>query len=372
MQPEQTTQSVRTVGVEEEYLLVTPEGGTASVSPAVLRHAHLSRAAQGASERDDRPGGDVEKEFKQEQIEISTHPHESLAELLEDLRGRRRQADEAAQRAGARIAALGTSPHKVRPTTLPDRRAHEIRAHFGYTAGEQLTCGCHVHVSIADEHDGIRIVDTLRPWAPVLMALSANSPSWQGRSTSYASYRSQVWGRWPTAGPTAPFETPEEYHRVVEELLATGTILDDGMIYFDARLSARYPTVEVRVADVCLDAADAVLQAALVRGLADSPAIDQPRTELLRAASWRAGKDGVTGALVHPLTWKPAPAAEVVGALVEHARPTLERLGDAELVDRLVADVLLRGTGAVQQQSWRAQGATDDEVVRRATAVTVR
>ncbi|KQS97129.1 carboxylate-amine ligase [Cellulomonas sp. Leaf395] len=360
---------MRTLGVEEEFLLVTPEGRPQPVATTVLRHA--STVAPSPA---DEPGGDLEKEFKQEQIETSTPPRADLSELVAEIRAGRARTDAVARAAGARIAALATAPQAVESTVLPDRRAYAIRAQFGQTARDQLTCGCHVHVSIADADEGVRILDHLRPWNAVLLALSGNSPSWQGASTGYASYRSQVWGRWPTAGPTAAFGDAAGYRAVIDELLRTGTILDEGMIYFDARLSSRYPTVEVRVADVCLDADDAALQAALVRGIAETATgepVPQPRTELLRAATWRAARSGLTGDLVSPLTGTPLPAAEVIAQLVDHVRPALAEAGDLEWVERHVATVLRRGNGAIQQLGWRAEGADDDEVVRRAVDRTL-
>jgi len=358
------------MGVEEEYLLVTPEGEPAAQSPAVLGIA--ARELTSTS----RPGGDVEKEFKSEQVETSTHPCTDLGELLEQVRLGRERVDGVAQAAGVRIAALGTAPQPVDPTVLPDRRAQEIRARFGLTAREQLTCGCHVHVSVADDDEGVVVLDHLRPWTSVLLALSANSPSWQGASSGYASYRSQVWGRWPTAGPTAPFGDAAGYRALVDALLASGTILDDGMLYFDARLSQRYPTVEVRIADVCLDAGDAALQAALVRALADtavaSPRDERPvRAEVLRTAAWRAARSGLTGELVSPLTWRPAPAFDVVDQLVEHVRDALVANGDLEAVERQLAQVRRRGNGAVEQMGWRARGDDDAAVVRRAVERTL-
>jgi glutamate---cysteine ligase / carboxylate-amine ligase len=362
------------MGVEEEYLLVTPEGVPAAQSPAVLGLA--ARTVPTTSQ----PGGDVEKEFKSEQVETSTHPCTDLTELLAQIRAGRERVDAVAQGAGVRIAALGTAPQAVEPTVVPDKRAQAIRAAFGLTAREQLTCGCHVHVSVADDDEGVVILDHMRPWTPVLLALSANSPSWQGVSSGYASFRSQVWGRWPTAGPTAPFGDAAGYRALIQELLASGTILDDGMLYFDARLSQRYPTVEVRVADVCLDAADAALQAALVRALADtavalgppSPQEAPPvRTELLRAAAWRASRSGLGGDLVSPLTWRPAPAAQVIGELVDHVRDALVANGDLEAVERQTRAVLRRGNGAIEQMAWRARGADDDAVVRHAVDRTL-
>ncbi|WP_273654811.1 carboxylate-amine ligase [Cellulomonas fimi] len=357
------------MGVEEEFLLVTPEGVPYAVAPTVLRLA--------ADEPSDpRPGGDLEKEFKQEQVEVSTHPCTDLDDLLAQVRDGRARTDTLARRAGARIAALGTAPHVVESTVIPDRRAHEIRARFGQTAREQLTCGCHVHVAVADDDEGVHVIDHLRAWNAVLLALSANSPSWLGAATGYASYRSQVWGRWPTAGATAPFGDAATYRAVIAELLRSGTALDDGMIYFDARLSARYPTVEVRVADVCLDPQDAVLQAVLVRALAETAVRTDPdpapvRAEILRSWTWRAARSGTTGELVSPSTGEPRPAADVVAELVDHVHDALVESGELDWVQARVADVLRRGNGAVQQLAWRAEGADDDAVVRRAAEVTL-
>ncbi len=361
---------MRTIGVEEEYLLVTPEG-----EPSAQSSALLGLAAREVPPTD-QPGGDVEKEFKSEQIETSTPPCTDLGELLAEIRLGRERVDTLAQSVGVRIAAIGTAPQAIDPTVIPDKRAGQIRARFGLTAHEQLTCGCHVHVSVADDDEGVRVLDHLRPWTPVLLALSANSPAWKGVASGYASYRSQVWGRWPTAGPTAPFVDAVGYRAVVEQLLSSGTILDDGMLYFDARLSQRYPTVEVRVADVCLDAGDAALQAALVRALADTAVAtpvdhDPPRVEVLRTASWRAARSGLSGELVSPRTWRPAPAMQVVGELVEHVREALEANGDLEAVERQLTEVRRRGNGAIEQMAWRARGDDDAAVVRRATQRTL-
>lgn len=215
------------------------------------------------------------------------------------------------------------------------------------------------------------VLDHLMRWTSVLLALSANSPYWQGVDSGYASYRSQVWGRWLTAGPTAPFGDGASYHTTLDALLTTGIILDDGMIYFDARLSQKYPTVEVRVADVCLDAGDAALQAALVRALAETAVRfphdpEPPRVELLRAAGWQAARTGLAEDLVSPLTWRPAPALDVVGQLVDHVRDALVANGDLAMVESQLAELVGRGTGSVEQACWRSDGADDAAVVVRA------
>ena len=104
-------------------------------------------------------------------------------------------------------------------------------------------------------------------------AISANSPFYQGRDTAYASWRSQAWAQWPSAGPTERFGSLENYREVSRQMRESGAAQDEGMLYFDARLSAEHPTVEVRISDVCTDPDDAVLIAALLRGLVSSAAL---------------------------------------------------------------------------------------------------
>ena len=176
-------------------------------------------------------------------------------------------ADEAARSVGARAVALGTSPLPTTPTLVPQPRYLNMAARFGLTLQEQLTCGFHVHVRIRSAEEGVAILDRIRIWLPVVLALSGNSPFWRGTDSGYASFRYQAWSRWQTAGPCERFGSAREYRRHVQSLLATGVLLDEGMVYFDARLSRSHPTVEVRIADVCLEAGHATAIAALVRAL---------------------------------------------------------------------------------------------------------
>jgi len=150
------------------------------------------------------------------------------------------------------------------------------------------------------------------------------------------------------------------------------------MVYFDARLSANWPTVEVRVADVCLRIEDAVTLAGLVRGLVETAARDardgrpvpEVRTEILRLAAWRAGRSGITGALVHPRTHRPAAAADVVTDLLDAVRPALADAGDEQRVEAGVHEILRRGTGADLQRSVHAETGDLAAVVRAAVALT--
>ncbi len=124
-------------------------------------------------------------------------------------------------------------------------------------------------------------------WLPFLLAVSANPPFWNGRDTRYASFRSRVWNRWPSSGPTPIFGSVRAYNRLVERMLDTGVLLDPGMLYFDARLSQRFPTVEIRVADVCLDVETAELVPGLSRALVETAQQCGRRRETDSAAnSW--------------------------------------------------------------------------------------
>jgi carboxylate-amine ligase len=219
------------------------------------------------------------------------------------------------------------------------------------------------------------VLDRLGPWLPALLALSANSPFWQGQDSAYASFRYQAWGRWPGSGPVDAFGTAEAYQQTVRQMVATGTLLDAGMVYFDARLSEHYPTLEIRIADVCLYADDAVLIAALARALVDTEArywrtgADAPRqrTEVLRLAAWRASRSGLEGDLVSPLTGLPEPAGSVANALLEHVRDALDQAGDTGTVTELLAAVLARGNGAAFQRGAHHGGDLGRMIDRAAT-----
>lgn len=365
---------MRHVGVEEEFLLVGDHGAPVGVA-SLAAEQHRQTAGEPDAGR---PGGGVELELKQQQLETGTPPCTTVDELDRELRAGRVRLAEAAGAAGARLAALATSPIDAESSFTDKARYRRMEREYAVTAREQLTCGCHVHIEIADRREGVIALDRIRGWLPVLLAISANSPFWQGADSGYASYRSQVWNRWPTAGPTAPFGSPEEYDAVVAGLIATGAVLDEHMVYFDARLSSRYPTLEVRVADVCLDAGDALLVATLARALVETAVREgaagvgtgEPRVERLRAASWRAGRSGLSGALVSPVSHRPAAAWDVVAELVGHVRPVLQEQGDAESVAHLLAALRERGTGAAVQRGWADHG-TPAALVDRAVAATL-
>lgn len=368
---------MRTIGVEEELLLVDGSGLPQAVAAAALSAVDVPD--------DDGPAdsgvtGAVVGELMLQQLETGTRPCRTLSELSAELVTWRRRADEAARAAGCRAAALATSPLPVVPETTSSPRYQRMAQEFGLTQAEQLACGCHVHVSVDSAEEGVAVLDRIRGWLPVLVALSANSPYWQGLDTGYASFRSQLWRRWPSAGATDLFGSVETYRGAVYAMVASGTVLDEGMVYFDARLSRRYPTVEVRVADVCPDREVTVLVAALVRGLVDTAAAEWRAgtaappvpTRLIGLATWRAGRAGLAGDLVDIGSGEPRPAAVVARSLVDHVRPALDAAGDTAFVERVVTRLLRDGTTADRQRAVLAETGALADVVRDVVDLTHR
>lgn len=341
----------RTFGVEEEFLLVDPVLG----QPVPVAEQALRRGTKSPGTG---TGPALALEVKQEQLEAVGPACSTLQQMAESILLGRVMADTAARAVGARAVALATSPLAATSSLVPQQRYLKMAARFHLTLREQLTCGFRVHVHVASGEEGVAVLDRIRRWLPILLALSANSPFWQGTNSGYASFRYQAWSRWPTAGPCEIFGSLTEYRRHVEELLAAGVPLDEGMVYFDARLSRRHPTVEVRIADVCLEAAHATVIAAVVRALVERAAqewragVPVPRVSAakLRLASWMASEAGVEGNLLHPLLYAPCPATEAVQALLKYIRPALVSSGDEEHVKSGLAGILAFGTGSHRQR----------------------
>lgn len=375
---------MRTFGVEEELLIVDPETGMLLALADVMLPGLIPTlpdaggTGQGAAE----PGhvdADFSYELKLEQIETQTRPCADYAALLRQLRQGRASADQAARLHGGRVAALATSPQGSATHLTPKQRYMTMQRRFGLTVRSQLTCGLHVHTFVESPEEGVAVMDRIRDKLAVLIALSANSPYWNGAETGFESYRTQAWNRWPGSGPTMIFGSLPVYRRVVTRLIESGVLMDEGMIYFDARLCRHHPTVEVRVADVCLRAEDAALIAVLVRALVESASrewndgVDPAPvpTLLLRMAAWQASNCGLRGQLLDFGTFTPAPAADVVHALVDFVAPVLEEQGELDLVREGVGRILAEGTGSqLQRRPFRTGGLP--AVVEQAVELTLQ
>jgi glutamate---cysteine ligase / carboxylate-amine ligase len=359
--------STRTVGVEEELILVDPETfRLTSVSQGAVQIAQL--AGDGASDDIE----SVEEELYRPQIETATPPCATLADLDRHVRRARGEAAAAAAESGAAMVAV---PLPVldddEPRITPKPRYERIVSEFGEIGRNTVVGGMHVHVAIESDDEGVGVIDRIRPWLPVLLAVSANSPYSWGVDTGYASWRSQTWSRWPSAGPPEEFGDAAGYRAATEALVETGAAIDAGMIYFDARLAQSFPTIEVRIADVCTEVGDALLVAGLTRALVTTAAEAWSRggptpgwrAELVRAATWRAGRDGLSDKLVHPETGHLVRARDAVDALITHVSDALDDAGDREQVERLLSDLLSRGPGAGRQRAVFESKGTLEAVV---------
>lgn len=246
-------------------------------------------------------------------------------------------------------------------------------------AHEQGICGCHVHVAVPDRDAAIGVSNRLRPWLPLLLALTANSAIYRNADTGHASWRSVLWARWPSAGPPPQFASADEYDAAVEMLCHSGVIRDDGMVYWDVRPSRNFPTIEVRVADVPATVAESVTFAALVRGCVMTALEEHRRSEpvqplaafALKAAYWKAARDGLVGDSLDLQEHAPAPTRQLLEQLVERVRPALEQVGDYELVSSGLAGVAERGNGAMRQQAAWRRGHQVADVLAEAAAATL-
>ncbi|WP_413755653.1 glutamate--cysteine ligase [Streptomyces sp. MMBL 11-3] len=336
------------VGVEEEYLVVDPVSRQLS-----------TRADKVVTEAAAQLGDRVTTELTRYQVEVRTHPHTSLTDLGDDLRHIRRAVAQAAARLGLRIISSGTpvlGQHTPPPLTAGDRYAQSL-ATFRALDHEQSVCACHVHVEMPDLPTALAVSNHLRPWLPALIALSGNSPYWNGQDTGYDSWRTLTWGRWPVAGPPPYFESAAHYEDLLGHLLSSHTLLDRGGLYWDIRPSHHVPTLEIRVADAAPTVDDTLLLAAAVKGLAgtalDAVRDGQPgprlQAEMLRAACWRAARDGVKGQSIDLASSGLEPASRRLEQLWDTAT-TLDP-GEVPVVDSARRHLAARGNGADRQRA---------------------
>ncbi|MEU6773186.1 glutamate--cysteine ligase [Streptomyces sp. NPDC046759] len=331
------------IGVEEEFHIVEVETGLLVPRADIV----LEKL----------PGPTFTTELQQATVETNSDVHTSLDTLYGDVVGTRRRLDAAATAHGLAVVAAGTVPlartADMRPTA--GRRYRRMVDEYRMIADEQLICGTHVHVDVPDRDVAVRVMCEVSPWLHVLLALSSSSPFWLGADTGYASWRTMVWQRWPTAGPPGCFADAAEYDAAVQCLVDSGVISDAGMIYYDIRPSAHQQTLELRICDACPRAETVVLIAGLFRALvtdarerletADVPAC-VGRHEWLRAAAWRAARSGLEGTLIDPGSRHEAPAVHVVRRLLRRVRPALEAAGDWHTVRDLAETALAAGSAA--------------------------
>lgn len=352
-----------TLGIEEEYQILDPED--LGLVPSADRVLERARDTLGSEE--------AELELHASQIEIITPVCHTLGEVRAELSRLRRGIIEAARKEGCLVAAASTHPFsrwEDQPIT-PKERYRDLIEREQRLAEEQVVFGFHVHVGMQDRELGIKAMNRARAWLPPLLALSANSPFWLGADTGYASYRTQLWGRTPTAGPPEHFESLAEHDATVQALVNTGVTPDASQIYWDVRLPEKVDTIEVRVADVCSRTDETIMLAGLIRAListcCEQSRRDEPYpavgTSLLRAAIWSASRHGLDARLIDLEAEKPVPARDLVEKLLAHVRPALEEAGDWDEVSILLRETLDRGNGATRQREAYEQAGQFEDVV---------
>lgn len=350
-----------TLGLEEEYLLLEPETGLP---------AHRADEVEGLLEATPEVGrDDIQRELLSCQIETATPVCDTLTQAEESLLNFRRKLADAAADTGILGAATGTSPwmRQAYPELTDKQRYEDLRASAPGIVGDQFVNGLHVHVGIPDPERGVQALNRIRPWIPLLTALSVNSPYWLGRDSGFGSWRVVHYRRWAVQGVAPWFADAADYERRITRLGASGAILDRGVLTWVARLSDHYPTLELRACDVQLEAQDSVLLGALTRALvvtalheaeADAaPLVPDP--ELLDAALWQAARDGLTGSLVDLSTAEPVPARALLADFLEHVGPALDAEGDTDWVRAGLGTIADRGTGADRQRRAMRDGGSD-------------
>ena len=353
-----------TLGVEEEYQVIDPQ------SRELTSQARSIISARATPGKEENP---IQPEMHRCQVEIATDICHTLADVRSALVQARRNVIEAAKENGCDMIAAGTHPfsHWRDQQTTDKDRYYGLRDTLQQIIRELIIYGCHVHVGIADREVAVQVVNRARVYLPLLLALSANSPYWIGEQTGYDSYRMEQWCRLPAAGPPPLFETYDEHEAAVQQLIDYEIIDDPTKIYWDIRLSKRFPTIEFRVADVCATVDEAVLQAGLCRAIAQTayqdthnnspyPKVD---TSLLRAGMWQAARYGLSDRLIDFEQEKTLPAKTVINNLLNKVRPALEQNGDWETISELISKTLQNGNAAQRQKQVYQETQSYESVV---------
>ncbi|GAB2970144.1 glutamate--cysteine ligase [Saccharothrix stipae] len=341
------------MGIEEEYFLVDPR--TRTVAVGASRVLPTARRALGEQ---------VSGEFTEYQVEAKTPPCTGIAEVRDQVSGMRAAVREAAAREGLAVYASGTPVLGADrpPPVREDARYREGQRRYGATTDAAAVCATHVHVAMPDREHAVLVGNHLRPWLPVLIALAANSPFHDHRDTGYACWRTMATHLLPVSGPPPRFADVDEYDRAVAGLLEMGALVDEATLFWDVRASAHLPTVEVRPMDAIADVEQVIALAALVRAMAVT-ALDRVRRgdtgpavadHVLRAACWRAARDGCTGQGYDPRDDRLRPVAQLVRRLLHDVGPVLDGFGELDVVRPVLHRLCRDGGGARRQRRAHA------------------
>lgn len=336
-------------GVEEEFVLLDEE----TLVPVPLGSAAIDALTGGAGILPSETAGTVKKEFLESQVEFATSPVQTLADAGQQLRSCRSALIDFARVHGAVAAGMGT-PFGVGPpgTVSASERYGGIAHWLGRISDTHHVNGLHVHVEMPDTESRVRALNSVRPWLPVLLALSANSPFADDCDTGHASWRSIIMRRLPLFGAPPHFVDADHYHATVDRLIRAHVIPDAASVAWVTRVSARYPTLEVRVFDSQLCVVDTLVLAALCRALVVTSPVDAHvhDTDAIQTSLWSAARWGMDATLVHPVSAEPVEARSAIELLLQTTAPALDQSGDLAFVNEHLARLLREGNGAERQR----------------------
>ncbi len=358
-----------TVGVEEEYLLVDPKTRDLVVEPPDGLLRDCERAVPPEI-------GSVAPEFLRPQIEVDTTVCATIGEVREKLATLRRIVAETAAGYGYRIIAASTHPtadwHEQRHTDKP--RYNALADDLQTVAQRLLICGMHVHVGIGDDELRIDLMNQASYFLPHLLALSTSSPFWQGRDTGLLSYRLSVFDELPRTGLPARFDSYGEYCRHLDMLTGAGLIEDATKIWWDVRPSASFPTLEMRITDVCTRLDDSATIAALFVSLLSMLVRLRRENQRWRVYSnmlinenrWRAQRYGFSEGLVDFGRGEVVPYADLLEEILDMVHSDAQARGCLDEIEA-AREILERGTSAHRQlaiyREALAQGADEREAL---------
>lgn len=353
-----------TVGLEEEYLLVDPATRDLVVSPP----ASFMAACQ------ERLGDRVAHEFLQAQVEVGTPVCRSIALLRRELAELRGSVAAIARQHGMAMVAASTHPFASwrQQRSVEKERYVVLARDMQALASRLLICGMHVHAAIEDQELRIDLMNQATYFLPHLLALSTSSPFWQGHPTGLKAYRPTIFCDLPRSGLPEAFDSAEEYHFFVGQLAETGLCDDPTKIWWDLRPSHRFPTLEMRICDVCTRLDDAITIAALYQSMLGTLYRLRERNQtwrhyrntLIEENKWLAQRYGVEGELADFGIAARKPFARLLDELIEFVREEAGRLGCLAEVEA-ARSIVERGTSADRQlatfERARADGADEDE-----------
>ena len=342
-----------TVGVEEEVMLLEPrDWSLTSRSEEVLAGLPEDMTERTAAETH----GSA--------LELATEPHADVAGAATELRHLRSELARVLEPLGIRAAVAGTHPFTLWEDieVSPGARYQFLYSSMRELARREPTFGLHVHVAVPNPEQAVRAYNRMRGHLPMLLALSGNSPFWQGRDTGLASMRTPLFQAFPRVGIPRMFRSYAEYVESIDLLLRCDAFPEPTFLWWDVRLQPRFGTLEVRVMDAQTRVADTAALTAFVQCLVHLEALEGhaghmlvSRPEVLEENRFIAARDGMEARFVDPETERRRPAREWLGELLDACAPHALDLGCSDELETIRA--LSEATGAARQRSRAGRGA---------------